>query len=129
MNRILIVEDDPNTLWGLVELLNLEGYIARGACSGQVAFELANAENFEIVLCDYVLPDIDGLSLCCQLKQLNANLTLFLISALSPSQFKRTTNLCGIQKVFSKPLELDDFFKTLAFAAHKKIMVKIKDQI
>lgn len=113
-SRILIIEDDPNTLSGLEELLRLEGHAVRGVSDGQTAFDVIRAEPMDVILCDYRLPDADGLHLCCQLKGLQPQLALFIMTAFGSPELADTAHNCGILRVFSKPIDLDELFKTLA---------------
>ena len=66
MARILVVEDDLNTLSGLVEILKEIGYDVTGVDTGQKALKLLEHEQFNVLLTDYKLPDINGLELCDQ---------------------------------------------------------------
>ena len=113
MGRLLIVEDDPNTLSGLLELLSDEGYQVHGATHGKQALKLAATEPVDVVLCDYSLPDINGIEVCRELKRLHPRLILVLITAFYSSKIFNAARECGIKKVFTKPMVLDDLFETL----------------
>jgi two-component system, OmpR family, phosphate regulon response regulator PhoB len=69
MASILIVEDEP----ALVELLryNLEaaGYVVRAAMTGAAAEEALVEERFDLVLLDWMLPEISGIELCRRIRQ------------------------------------------------------------
>lgn len=66
--RVLVVEDDPDMLDALVQLLASAGLEARGAADGLAglrAFQAAlRAEPFDLVLLDVMMPRIDGFTLC-----------------------------------------------------------------
>lgn len=115
--RLLIVEDDLNALTGLRELLSEEGFFVRGATSGCKALEAAKQEQFDIILCDYCLPDIDGLQVCRELRRLQPQLTLFLVTAYRHLEILNAARQCGIEKVMSKPIVIAELFDTLAAAA------------
>jgi CheY-like chemotaxis protein len=83
MNHLLIIEDDPNTLSGLQDLLRQEGYRVHGVTRGRQAIQTILAESIDIVICDYSLPDMDGLQVCRELKRLQPGLKLFLVTAYS----------------------------------------------
>ena len=63
MPRILLVEDDRNTLAGLIEILKDEGYDVVGVESGKKALKILEREQFDLMLTDLRMPDIDGLQL------------------------------------------------------------------
>ena len=113
MKRLLVIEDDPNTLHGLEDLLRNDGYWVIGVSRGHQALAVVAREHIDVVLCDYKLPDIDGLQVCNKLRKLQPHLSLFLLTAYSNVEIARGARECGVQKVFQKPLDLDELFRTL----------------
>ncbi|MCH7755562.1 response regulator, partial [candidate division KSB1 bacterium] len=63
MSRILIVEDDRNTLSGLMEILTQEGYEVKGVDNPKKALKSLKNETFEILLTDLKMPDMSGMEL------------------------------------------------------------------
>ncbi len=61
MNRILIVDDDPTLVDFLRLLLESEGYDTYDASDGQTALQQIANVNPEVVLLDYMMPNMDGL--------------------------------------------------------------------
>ncbi len=60
-HRILVVDDEPDTL-GLVQLtLETAGYRVSGAASGGEALLLAQQQPFDLILLDVMMPDLSGL--------------------------------------------------------------------
>lgn len=113
MRRLLIVEDDPNTLSGLLELLGDEGYEVQGVMQGNEALEVVSTKPVDMVLCDYNLPDINGLQVCRALKRLRPEMVLFMSTAFDDSKIFESAMECGIKKVFTKPVMLDDLLENL----------------
>jgi CheY-like chemotaxis protein len=118
-SRLLIVEDDLNTLSGLQELLREEGFYVHGVNNGRKALEAVNRESFDIVLCDYCLPGMDGQELCRELKRLQPSLALFLVTAYHHAELDRTVKQYGIEKVIDKPIIFSELLDTLLSAAAK----------
>ncbi len=129
MKRLLVVEDDPNTLHGLEDLLRNDGYRVIGVTRGHQALAVVTREPIDVVLCDYKLPDIDGLQVCNKLRKLRPHLALFMLTAYNNAEIIRGAKECGIQRVFQKPLDLDELFRTLfslsAPAAEEKIACEV----
>jgi CheY-like chemotaxis protein len=117
LGRLLIVEDDLNALTGLRELLEEEGFFVRGVVSGRQAIEAAKQEPFDIVLCDYSLPGMNGLQVCRELKRLQPHSALFLVTAYRNLEVVNAARQCGIEKVIAKPLVIAELFDTLKVAA------------
>jgi CheY-like chemotaxis protein len=116
LGRLLIVEDDLNALTGLRELLGEEGFFVRGVVNGRQAIEAVKQEPFDIVLCDYSLPGMDGLQVCRELKRLQPHLALFLVTAYRNHEVVNAARQCGIEKVIAKPLVIAELFDTLTAA-------------
>jgi DNA-binding response OmpR family regulator len=114
MNHLLIIEDDPNTLSGLQDLLRQEGYRVHGVTRGHQAIQTILAESIDIVICDYSLPDMDGLQVCRELKRLQPELKLFLVTAYSNAEIVKAAKECRIARIFHKPLDLDALLEKLA---------------
>ena len=57
---ILIVDDEPSLLNVLAELLHRRGYTVTTASNGARAWEQLNAQCYDVILCDLLMPDIDG---------------------------------------------------------------------
>lgn len=113
MRRILLIEDDLNTLSGLIELLGEEGYQVFGAAHAQEARGIMATKNIDMVLCDYCLPDINGVDFCSELKKFYPDLRLFLFSAFYNNKMIAATRRHEIEKIFLKPIDLDELLETL----------------
>lgn len=68
MARILLVDDEPDTLTVASLLLSLAGHEVHGASSGAAALRLSASSTFDIVITDWMMPGIDGIELCRCLK-------------------------------------------------------------
>jgi two-component system response regulator RegX3 len=62
--RILVVEDDPALLRGLVDVLVYNGYAVKDADDGGLGLEAGLNEPFDLILLDVMLPTLDGFSIC-----------------------------------------------------------------
>ena len=114
MKCLLIVDDDVNTLSGLTYLLEDEGYIVHGAMNGSEALNAVANYSIDMVLCDYCLPDIDGIETCVKMKELNSNLELFLITACFDKNLVNDAKACGVERIFTKPLILDELLDSIS---------------
>ena len=66
---ILVVEDDPAILNGLMDVLVFNGYEAHGAEDGQEGLHMALARAFDLVILDVMLPSMDGFTICRQVRK------------------------------------------------------------
>lgn len=66
--RILLVEDEPALARNIVDYLQLLGHQTDYAADGKLGLQLALQQQFDVILLDLMLPRLDGLSLCRQLR-------------------------------------------------------------
>lgn len=67
---MLVVDDDPAVLSAVVRGLRIEGYRSRPAEDGSTALRQARSEPPGLVILDLMLPDVDGLDVCRQLREI-----------------------------------------------------------
>ncbi|NLI78669.1 MAG: response regulator [Candidatus Riflebacteria bacterium] len=75
-DRVLIIEDDPDSGNLLVETLSVEGYEVRLATDGSSVLETVEEFRPDLVLLDVMMPSIDGLEMCRQLRLQESTRTL-----------------------------------------------------
>jgi two-component system response regulator RegX3 len=66
--RILVVEDTEAILDAVTDALAAEGFDVTGSCDGRAALELAEAEPFDLVILDLMLPRLSGTEICRRLR-------------------------------------------------------------
>ncbi|MFS8120024.1 MAG: response regulator [Microcoleus sp.] len=66
---IMLVDDEPDNLILLQELLQLEGYTTVSALSGDEALSLARASRPDLILLDIMMPELDGFDVCDRLRK------------------------------------------------------------
>ncbi|WP_179025420.1 response regulator [Shewanella sp. Scap07] len=87
-STLLIVDDNPNNVTVLTELLKND-YRLKASLSGQKALDICQQEpKPDLILLDIMMPDMDGLAVCSQLKSdpLTEHIPIIFISALSQDQ-------------------------------------------
>lgn len=82
IKKALIVEDDADLCQSLGEQLEVhQGFAAVRASSGEAALELIEDQQFEVILLDVSLPDIDGRDLCRLLRRKGVKAPIIMLSA------------------------------------------------
>ncbi|MEY3751431.1 MAG: hypothetical protein RLZZ11_2067 [Cyanobacteriota bacterium] len=79
--RLLVVEDDDTIRETVAEALEMEGFAVTAATNGRSAWDLLSRDAFDLVVLDLMLPGINGLELCRQLRQSNAPPLILVVSA------------------------------------------------
>ena len=80
MARVLVVEDEADLREVLTYNLTLSGHRPFGAATGEAAIRLAHEVRPEVVLLDMMLPDMDGLSVLRQLKEIAPALPVLVVT-------------------------------------------------
>ena len=68
MKRILVIEDEPEMRRNLVTVLRFEGFQPLPAANGRAGLELAKKEKPDLILCDVMMPELDGYEVLAALR-------------------------------------------------------------
>jgi two-component system, OmpR family, alkaline phosphatase synthesis response regulator PhoP len=79
--KLLVADDDAHLLKGLVELLTRAGFDCLGVENGERALAAFRREKPALCLLDVLMPGLDGLSLCREIRALDARVPIILVSA------------------------------------------------
>jgi len=115
MKRLLIIEDNTELCDEVSEILSFEGYIVDCAKDGYEGLRKARIALPDLILCDIMLPDIDGYEVYQQIHQLiSDNITPFIfITALSDRDNFRYGMELGADDYLTKPFTRDELLKTI----------------
>jgi two-component system response regulator RegX3 len=104
--RILVVEDDPAILNGLLDLLVFNGYAAHGAADGGEGLAAALTGNYDLVLLDVMLPTLDGFAICKQLRREKPAQAIIMLTAKGAEEDVVNGFKAGADDYVSKPFSL-----------------------
>ncbi|PSB44818.1 hypothetical protein C7B80_19090 [Cyanosarcina cf. burmensis CCALA 770] len=79
--RILLVEDDELVAKALAQFLTDRHYAIDIATDGEVGWELLAAYTYDLILLDVMLPKLDGITLCRQLRRIGDRTPIILVTA------------------------------------------------
>jgi DNA-binding NtrC family response regulator len=122
--KVLIVEDEPNALMGLAELISGWGYRTETAHDGIEGWEKALAWNPAIVVTDLKMPRLDGIGLLTKLTEegsgLNANLAVVVLTAMGSIQMAVDAMKLGAYDFLQKPVDATRLKTILANATRQR---------
>ena len=110
MSRVLLVDDDPRLLRILSLYLEMEGHEVYCAHGAAAAWELlASAEPFDIAILDVMMPNVDGIELCRQMRSRLGTraLPIVMFSATGSEGEVERARLAGANHMIAKPYRLD----------------------
>jgi len=79
--RVLVVEDEPQMAVYVCKALAEEGFAVDQARDGRLALELAETYEYDAVVLDLMLPEIDGLTVCRRLRKAGKHMPILILSA------------------------------------------------
>jgi len=101
---VLVVEDDPNCLFGVCQILNDEGFRVIPAENGKKALEELKAETINIIITDEKMPEMSGMELLSEVKKLDKHIPLILITGYGSVSMAVEALKQGAFYFFEKPL-------------------------
>ena len=126
--KILIVEDDPDTLLALTLRLETNGFAVLHAVDVMTAISMARAESPDLIVLDLGLPDGDGYTVIKQLKSgsTDSSIPVIVLTARDPEGNQELSYDLGAFDFFQKPVPYNWFLasvkKAVAERAGKKAL-------
>lgn len=108
--KILIVDDEMDTLMPLKKSLEAEDYIVIGATNGYEAIDKAKNEIPDLILLDLMMPEMDGYEVCARLKKdtITKNIPLIMLTARDAVRDKVKGLDTGADDYVTKPFNLNE---------------------
>jgi two-component system nitrogen regulation response regulator NtrX len=111
--RLLLIDDDPNTLASLSRAFRLAGFEAAVCDSATRAFELIRAERYDLIFSDVVMPGKDGISLLEDLKAAGITTPVVMISGQANVETAVRATRLGAVDFLEKPLSTEKLLVTI----------------
>ena len=103
MIRILVTEDDPATNRLLCAILKLQHYETISATNGEQALDLLASKHIDLMLCDVMMPGIDGFELTKAIRSSGSMLPIMMLTAKDLPDDVRTGFISGTDDYMVKP--------------------------
>ncbi len=120
--KILVVDDTPNNVKLLADLLGVKGYAVATAASGEEALAKLAGDKPDIVLLDVMMPGLSGYDVCRRIRAdvATALLPVVLVTSLDPAQERLKGIEAGADDFLSKPINQPELF------ARVKSLLRVK---
>ncbi len=106
--KILVVEDDTKVSRFLVRVLQEEGYATDACATGERGVEQGRAGGYDLILLDWMLPDIDGLSVCRELRARGVATPILMLTARGETGERVMGLEAGADDYVVKPFEIEE---------------------
>ncbi len=106
--KILVVEDDELLSYALTTILSEQNYAVEVANDGDSAWDLIQTFDYDLILLDVILPKLDGISLCRQIRNSGLLLPILLLTGCDSSHDKAIGLDAGADDYLVKPFEIEE---------------------
>jgi CheY-like chemotaxis protein len=111
--NVLVVEDEENVRELLVDALRANGYCAGGVGNGREALDMLRLLDYDMVVTDFHMPDMDGLQLMSQIKCLYPGTATILMTAEEWPELAREARRRGAFDVILKPFKYSQLLSVM----------------
>lgn len=104
--KIVIADDEPDILNLLSILFRSKGYEVLSASDGETALKLIETADPSAAILDFMMPKMDGISVCERVRQNNNNLFIVIISGVGSDELKSHSDRAQADDYLEKPLRM-----------------------
>ena len=126
---ILLVEDEENLQDALRLNFEMEGYEVTAAYDGAEALEAVQNEYFDLIILDVMLPEIDGISVCENIRLSNMEVPILMLSAKNNSADRVLGLKKGADDYLTKPFDLEELLLRVNKLISKSKRLSAKEQV
>jgi two-component system response regulator HydG len=122
--KVLIAEDEEITLKHLVNTLTKEGYDVVGTKNGREALEKISRDQFDVLITDIKMPEINGIELLDRAKERNPEIEVLVITGFGSIGSAVEAMKKGAYEYITKPFDLDELILKVRNIREKKVLKK-----
>ena len=108
MFNILLVEDDDNLRRLMATVLKRSRFNVFQAANGKEAIDLADNNHIDLMVCDIMLPEVNGYEVTRSIREFNDRLPVIMVTSLETLDDKRRGFLSGADDYMVKPIDTDE---------------------
>jgi two-component system copper resistance phosphate regulon response regulator CusR len=127
--RLLLVEDEPLAAQFLAKGLREHAYAVDVAPDGSSATMLTAASDYDIVVLDLGLPDVDGIALCGMLRKSGLMAPILMLTARDAVQMRIAGLDSGADDYMTKPFDLEELLARLRALMRRAARTPLPDQV
>lgn len=124
VSRILLVEDEANIRENLKLNLELEGFEVVSAADGHSAVKVFKEQRFNCVILDIMLPELDGLAVCEQIRLENTDIPILFLTAKNSGQDVIQGLRKGADDYMTKPFNLEELLLRVGILVKRNLHSK-----
>ncbi len=125
--NILVVEDEKNLNDAMCHVLTEDGCHAKAAYDGKAGYELAKTGEYDVVVLDVMLPEMDGFEVVHQLRRDGVATPVIIVTAKTSTTDKIEGLDCGADDYMTKPFAPEELLARLRALSRRKGEVPIDE--
>lgn len=106
--RILLVEDEHKIAGSIKKGLEQEHYAVDVAYTGITGYDLASSEDYDLIVLDLMLPDMNGIDICVELREQNVHTPILILTAKGQLHDKVEGLDSGADDYLTKPFSFEE---------------------
>ena len=114
--RVLIVDDEPIVCRSFKRALSDAGYDVHAETSGKGALDIFEDQNFDVVLTDLKMPDVDGLEVARKMRATHPEVPVMVVTGYGTPEREREAEELGVFRFLRKPVAPDELCDVTAEA-------------
>ena len=121
--RIVVVDDDAGALMLLTKILEMNDVVVTAADRANKALDLTKTNEYDLVLLDIMMPDINGLQLCSMMRnQKGMKATpIYFVTAYNSMDMENQARIAGADGVVNKPINIEKIKKLLRMSLKSQL--------
>src|SRR5512133_267710 len=123
--RILVVDDEPNVLITLEEILKQEGYNVDACGDGAQALAAIRERHYDLVLTDLKMPNVDGLAVLAEVRKRSPNTVTVMLTGFGSVDSAIEAVHLGAYEYLVKPAEVPELKAAVRRALERKRLSEI----
>lgn len=118
--RVLVVEDEHRIAHSLQKGLEQEKYAVDVAYTGTEGYDLAASEEYDLIILDIMLPEMDGITICKKIREQKIHTPILLLTAKSQVHDKVQGLDTGADDYLTKPFSFEEFLARVRALVRRK---------
>lgn len=130
MNTILIIEDEPQVRENIQQILQFSDFVTLTAPNGRIGLEIATTELPDLIICDIMMPELDGYGLLSALRQneTTKNIPLIFVTAKAERSAFRQGMDFGADDYLTKPFTPEELLNAIAARLERQVAIERQAQ-
>ena len=127
--RILLVDDEKELRDALSQVLGREGYFVELAEDGRLGLELAQTQDYDLLILDWMLPEFSGIHICQEIRAVGKATSVLILTAKDTVDDRVQGLDAGADDYLVKPFELRELLARVRALLRRSPLIEVPDRL